>query len=597
MPWIEKYRPNTLDEVISQNQIVSTLKTFIKNKKLPHLLFHGPPGTGKCLGIDTPIIMYDGSIKKVQDITAGELLMGDNNTPRLVINTTNGSDQLFEISQNFGDKYIVNSSHILSLKLSKPFVVFHTNNIYNLYWFVDHKITHKTFNSITDLQTFKKTIKNNNIEGDICDISVTEYITKDDVWKSVYKGFKSSAITCWKHVDISISPYILGKYLQSANISIPKNYLINDWHVRYELFDGFIDGNGYVVNSKCKYYHDIIFLTHSLGYSIKIVGDNAIIIKKSNMLSDITVTSIGFDKYYGFEIDNNKRFLLGDFTVTHNTSVINACARELYGDEYDMMVIEINASEERGIEVVRNRITNFASKKSISLTDKQSDLFKLVILDEADAMTQDAQASLRRVIEKYTYNVRFCIICNYVKKINLAVQSRCICFRFAPLKEIYIRKKMFNVIEKENINITDSAIDTIIKRSKGDMRKILNILQSTSMAYKTIDSADVNNCLGYPTDAHISNLLTTIINKSFSDAYKLFKHYKNDLGYSVADIILEFHDILITSVMKPDKQLVRLSTNKIMKIIEYLRDTEHNIINSTNDDIHIGEIIGIFKIV
>jgi replication factor C subunit 3/5 len=282
---------------------------------------------------------------------------------------------------------------------------------------------------------------------------------------------------------------------------------------------------------------------------------------------------------------------------TGKSSVITACAKQLYGPKYDMMVIEINASEERGIEVVRTRITDFANKRSITFDEADNDLFKLVILDEADAMTPDAQASLRRVIEKFTHNVRFCLICNYIKKINLAVQSRCICFRFSPLKDEFIKQKMNMVIEKENINITEAGINTIIKRAKGDMRKVLNILQATNMAYDVIDDKIVNNFLGYPGTEDIYNLINTITQKSFAESYNLLKKYKNEEGYALSDILFEIHDILIEHVLNQNHPIkININTEQIRRIIENMREIEHNITNSTSDNIHLGELIGVFKI-
>ena len=102
------------------------------------------------------------------------------------------------------------------------------------------------------------------------------------------------------------------------------------------------------------------------------------------------------------------------------TSTIKACAKKLYGEQYSSMTLELNASDDRGIDVVRNQIKEFAGTKKLF-----SSGVKLIILDEADAMTGDAQAALRRVIEKYTSNTRFCLICNYVNKIIPALQSRC----------------------------------------------------------------------------------------------------------------------------------------------------------------------------
>lgn len=116
----------------------------------------------------------------------------------------------------------------------------------------------------------------------------------------------------------------------------------------------------------------------------------------------------------------------------------------MYGAKYSSMTLELNASDDRGIDVVRNQIKEFAGTKKLF-----SSGIKLIILDEADAMTADAQAALRRVIEKYTSNTRFCMICNYVNKIIPALQSRCTRFRFAPLQPDQIRGRLQTVISSE----------------------------------------------------------------------------------------------------------------------------------------------------
>ena len=135
---------------------------------------------------------------------------------------------------------------------------------------------------------------------------------------------------------------------------------------------------------------------------------------------------------------------------TGKTSTILACAKELYSaKEFNSMVLELNASDDRGINVVRGQILNFASTRTIFNSG-----FKLVILDEADAMTQDAQNALRRIIEKFTDNVRFCLICNYLSKIIPALQSRCTRFRFGPLDPEQIMPRLVHVCEQESVDVT-----------------------------------------------------------------------------------------------------------------------------------------------
>lgn len=187
-------------------------------------------------------------------------------------------------------------------------------------------------------------------------------------------------------------------------------------------------------------------------------------------------------------VDTNRlpHLLLYGPPGTGKTSTILALARRIYGSEnMRQMVLELNASDDRGIDVVREQIKTFASTKQIfslgSSTARASGglgNFKLIILDEADAMTNTAQMALRRIMEKYTSNTRFCIIANYSHKLSPALLSRCTRFRFSPLKEQDIRALVDKVIDEENVKITAEATDSLVKLSKGDMRRALNVLQA-----------------------------------------------------------------------------------------------------------------------
>lgn len=187
-------------------------------------------------------------------------------------------------------------------------------------------------------------------------------------------------------------------------------------------------------------------------------------------------------------VDTNRlpHLLLYGPPGTGKTSTILALARRIYGSEnMRQMVLELNASDDRGIDVVREQIKTFASTKQIFTLGASAARaggglgnFKLIILDEADAMTNTAQMALRRIMEKYTANTRFCIIANYSHKLSPALLSRCTRFRFSPLKEQDIRVLVDKVIEEENVKITAEATDSLVKLSKGDMRRALNVLQA-----------------------------------------------------------------------------------------------------------------------
>ena len=178
---------------------------------------------------------------------------------------------------------------------------------------------------------------------------------------------------------------------------------------------------------------------------------------------------------------------------TGKTSTILAVAQRLFGKATSSMVLEINASDDNGINIIRDQIKNFASTQKLF-----SKGIKLIILDEADNLSSDAQSALRRVIEKYSSHTRFCLICNYVSKIIPAIQSRCTRFRFAPLEHKHMTNRISEIAKLENCTVTADGLDALLKLSQGDMRRILNIMQACVMAFPTVNADSVYNCTGKP---------------------------------------------------------------------------------------------------
>ncbi|XP_048604052.1 replication factor C subunit 5 isoform X2 [Brassica napus] len=221
---------------------------------------------------------------------------------------------------------------------------------------------------------------------------------------------------------------------------------------------------------------------------------------------------------------------------TGKTSTILAVARKLYGPKYRNMILELNASDDRGIDVVRQQIQDFASTQSFSL-GKSS--VKLVLLDEADAMTKDAQFALRRVIEKYTKSTRFALIGNHVNKIIPALQSRCTRFRFAPLDPLHVSQRLKHVIEAEGLDVSESGLAALVRLSNGDMRKAMNILQSTHMASVKITEEEVYLCTGNPLPKDIEQISHWLLNESFAESYKKISEMKTRKGLAIVDIVRE----------------------------------------------------------
>jgi replication factor C subunit 3/5 len=284
---------------------------------------------------------------------------------------------------------------------------------------------------------------------------------------------------------------------------------------------------------------------------------------------------------------------------TGKTSIIISYARQLYGSSYPFMVMELNASDERGIEIVRSRIKQFVMSDNVFFKGKKKeDIFKLVILDETDAMTDDAQAILRNIVEKYTNNARFCLICNYIKKINPALQSRCTSFKFSPINKVNMKKKINYIIEKENIKTTKKGIDVIIDRSCGDMRKALNILQMVSMSYNNnINDIKVNNCLCYISRELIEKIFISLVKDNFEETYKKLKNIKKSNYVSILDIIKEI-SLLFNDMIINDKKVdnIVLDNDTIISILNKLYMIEFNSHYTQSGDIELMALIGIFKI-
>ena len=268
------------------------------------------------------------------------------------------------------------------------------------------------------------------------------------------------------------------------------------------------------------------------------------------------------------------------------TSIVMALAKELYGDSYMLMTKHINASEERGIEVIRNKVQDFVMS-SIFLPNVIP--FKLVILDEADAMTISAQGMLRRIIEDFTSSARFCLICNKLKSIDPAIQSRCVNFRFPPLQSEIIKKRILDICSTQKIKIESDGLDLLIKISGGDMRKVFNNLQSIYMAFNKITYQTVSNCTGYPTDKKISIILDTLLNKSFNISLKTITDIIQENQYNLLDIITEI------TIKLRDKFLEnKIKQDKFSIIISKLKIIEQHMLVSISDNMAISSFVSTF---
>ena len=181
---------------------------------------------------------------------------------------------------------------------------------------------------------------------------------------------------------------------------------------------------------------------------------------------------------------------------TGKTSTILALAKELYGPEmFRTRVLELNASDERGISIVREKVKDFARMQLSNPPPHYRDRYpcppyKIIILDEADSMTQDAQSALRRTMETYSKITRFCLICNYVTRIIDPLASRCSKFRFKMLDQGNAKNRLEDIAENENVKLENGAVDTLIKCSEGDLRKAITFLQSAARLGRVVKGSN-----------------------------------------------------------------------------------------------------------
>ncbi len=216
------------------------------------------------------------------------------------------------------------------------------------------------------------------------------------------------------------------------------------------------------------------------------------------------------------------------------TTVALCVARELFGEHWKENFSETNASDERGIDVVRGKIKEFARTKPIGAD------FKVMLLDEADALTQEAQQALRRTMEKYSNITRFILSCNYSSRVIEPIQSRCVVFRFKALTkpdvELYVNK----IVQSEKLSAQKDAIDAIVDLAEGDLRKVANFLQACSTHDKiTKDLVYEISAQVKPED--IKNMLNTALSGNFEESRKLLFNLVINQGLSGEDVIKNIH--------------------------------------------------------
>jgi replication factor C small subunit len=264
------------------------------------------------------------------------------------------------------------------------------------------------------------------------------------------------------------------------------------------------------------------------------------------------------------------------------TTAAVTLAREFFPGNWQRNFREMNASDERGIDVVRNQIKEFAR------TGRDGDVpFKILFLDEADALTTDAQSALRRTMETYAPTCRFILSCNYSSKIIDPIQSRCAIYRFKPLGADAVKEEIRRIAVKENLTITDAAMDAIVYIAQGDMRKAINALQGAAIIRSAIDEKMIYAITSTARPDEINDLLARSLRGDFDGAESLLAHLLHERGIAPNELINQCYRTILK--MDIDRKLK-------VRLIDHLGETDFRLSEGANSDIQLEALIARFVV-
>lgn len=266
---------------------------------------------------------------------------------------------------------------------------------------------------------------------------------------------------------------------------------------------------------------------------------------------------------------------------TGKTTAALCIAYELYGDTWRTYTLELNASDERKIEVVRTKLKNYAKTMVVGEVP-----FKIIILDEADQMTSEAQHALRRMMEKFANISRFILICNYPSKIIEPIQSRCAVFRFKRLSNDAIKERLRFIAKNEHVDLKEDGLDALVEVSEGDLRKAINLLQSVAYFGVPVNKDLVYRTAGIVFPEHVNKLLQLAFAGKFEDARKMLITMLAEEGVSGVDLLRDIYAAIARNVIPIDPE------DKI-KLMELIGELDFRISQGATDYLQLSALLAI----
>jgi replication factor C small subunit len=264
------------------------------------------------------------------------------------------------------------------------------------------------------------------------------------------------------------------------------------------------------------------------------------------------------------------------------TAAAISIVKEIFGEIWRNNFIELNASDERGIDIIRHKVKDFARMAPLGEAE-----FKVIFLDEADALTNDAQSALRRTMERYSATTRFILSCNYSSKIIEPIQSRCAVYRFKPLSPEAVAKRISYIAKQEGLEIAPGGMKAIEYVAGGDMRRAINALQAAALLGEKVDEDTIYHITSTARPEEIREFITTALKGDFVAARGMLDDLLLSKGLSGEDVVIQIHRAMMDLEM-PDREKVRL--------IDRIGEIDFRMTEGANERIQLEALLAYFAL-